>query len=156
MKFEYRFKVKEEWLDANGHMNMGYYLVAFDMYGTDLFFEELGIGLSYIKRTQKTTFTLAANIDYLREAFAGEELLIRTQILDWDYKRLHYFHEMSHAEKAYLIATNECLTMHMNLQTRKSEAFAKDFQQKLAQIAAEHAKRPTPEQAYRKMGIRRA
>lgn len=46
---------------------------------------------------------------------------------------------MLHAEEAYLIATNECLTMHMNLQTRKSEAFAEDFQQKLAKIAAEHA-----------------
>jgi len=155
MLFENHFKVRDEWVDANGHMNMGYYLLAFDIYGTDVFFETLGIGLSYIKREHKSTFTLGANVDYVKECFAGQELIIRTQILDWDHKRLHYFHEMRHAEQGYLIATNECLSMHVNLTTRRGEAFAEDFQKKLALIAEEHRKLPISERAFRKLAIRR-
>ena len=36
----YRDVVRPEWIDNNGHMNVGYYLVVFD-YATDAFFRWL-------------------------------------------------------------------------------------------------------------------
>jgi acyl-CoA thioesterase FadM len=39
---EYRDVVRPEWIDNNGHMNMGYYLVVFD-FATDAFFPWVGL-----------------------------------------------------------------------------------------------------------------
>ena len=36
----YRDRVRSEWIDHNGHMNMGYYLVVFD-FATDEFFRSM-------------------------------------------------------------------------------------------------------------------
>ena len=49
--------VPEDWIDYNGHMNVGYYLIAFDQ-GTDRFFDFVGVGTDYMKRTNRSTFTL--------------------------------------------------------------------------------------------------
>ena len=39
----YRALVRPEWIDHNGHMNMGFYLVVFD-FATDAWFHYLGLG----------------------------------------------------------------------------------------------------------------
>jgi acyl-CoA thioesterase FadM len=39
--------VKPEWIDYNGHMNMGYYLVAFDHIATDSFYDSMSIGVAH-------------------------------------------------------------------------------------------------------------
>ena len=49
------------------------------------------------------------NVDYLREVFAGDSVRIVTRLIDCDHKRIHYFHEMHHATKAYLAATSDAL-----------------------------------------------
>ncbi len=41
-------EVASEWIDYNGHMNMAYYNVAFDQYGTDYLLDQLGLGLDYV------------------------------------------------------------------------------------------------------------
>ena len=41
-------EVKKEWIDANGHMNVGHYLSAFDD-GSCPMFDELGLGWDYTK-----------------------------------------------------------------------------------------------------------
>lgn len=40
----YRDTVRPEWIDYNGHMNLAYYVVAFDL-ATDAFLDFLGFGL---------------------------------------------------------------------------------------------------------------
>ena len=39
----YQGEVLPEWIDANDHMNLAYYVVLFD-YATDALFEAIGIG----------------------------------------------------------------------------------------------------------------
>lgn len=153
--FESTFQVQSEWVDYNGHMNMGYYLVALDFSATDPFFDYLGIGQDYLKQTNKSTFTLGSNIDYVQEVFEGDSIRVTTQLLDWDPKRLHYIHLMYHAEKGFLSAANELLSIHVNMETRKSEAFMDDTLAKIETLSAAHQKLPVPEQAFRKLGIRR-
>ena len=36
-----------------------------------------------------TTFTLGANIDFIREVLAGDKLRLTSQLADYDHKRLH-------------------------------------------------------------------
>ena len=66
------------------------------------------------------------NVDYVGEVFAGDKVRIFSRLIDWDYKRIHYFHEMYHATKTYLAATNELLSIHVDMATRRSERFPLD------------------------------
>jgi len=150
---ETRLEILPEWTDQNGHMNVAYYVLAFDR-ATDSLYDELGVGWSYLDRTGRSTFTLAMNVDYLREIFAGDSVRIVTRLIDCDHKRIHYFHEMHHATKAYLAATSELLSIHVGMATRRSEPFPPDVQARLAELKAAHAALPLPAQVGRKLGIR--
>ncbi len=153
--FESRFTVKKEWVDYNGHMNMGFYLVALDHMATDAFFNALDIGVDYVEREAKSLFTLATNLDYVQEVFEGDPIRVTTQVLDYDAKRLHYIHCMYHGEEGFLSATNECLSMHVDMTTRKSAPFSDALQARFKEMLDAHTKLGVPEQAFRKLGIRR-
>lgn len=151
---ESRFTVRPEWVDYNGHMNMGFYLVAFDVVGTDPFYEWLGIGEDYVERRRRSVFTLAANIDYLAELFEGDEARIVTRLIDWDHKRLHYFHTM-HGPDDTVVATNELVGIHVDMDTRRTVDFDDDFQTRLGELAATHDLGGLHERVGRVLGIRR-
>ena len=150
---ETRLDIPPEWTDQNGHMNVAYYVLAFDR-ATDAFYDQLGIGRSYFERERRSLFTLAMNVDYLAELFAGDTVRIVSRLLDGDHKRIHYFHEMHHATKAYLAATNELLAIHMNMTTRRSEPFPPELQTRLDETRSAHASLPLPPKVGRKIGIR--
>ena len=107
--------VESAWIDYNGHMNMGYYLVAFDQIATDSFYDYLGIGIAHKRAVGKSTFSLAANIDFVAELMEGAPLRFTTQLIDFDHKRLHFFHSLYHADEGFLAATNENLGMYIDM-----------------------------------------
>jgi acyl-CoA thioester hydrolase len=148
-------EVKPEWIDYNGHMNMGYYLVAFDLIATDMFYDSMNIGVAHKQALGKTTFTLGANIDFIREVMAGDKLRLTSQLADYDHKRLHYIHCMYHAEEGYLAATNECLGMYIDLETRRSASFSDEQMARFQQELERGQRFPVPEEFGRKLGIRR-
>jgi len=147
--------VMPEWIDYNGHMNMGYYLVAFDIIATDGFYDYLGIGAEHKQAIGKSTFSLAANIDFIGELMEGDPMRFTTQLVDYDHKRLHFMHCLYHGQEGYLAATNENLGMYIDMSTRRSTSFSEEqmarFQQEL-ELGQQHAQ---PEQVGRKLGIRR-
>jgi acyl-CoA thioester hydrolase len=147
--------VKPEWIDHNGHMNMGFYLVAFDCIATNQFYHSMNIGVSHIQGLGKTTFTLGANIDFIREVLAGDQLRFTSQLMDYDHKRLHYIHRMYHDTKGYLAATNECLGMYIDIDTRRSTTFNQEQMTRFEQELALGKQHPTPGEFGRKLGIRR-
>ena len=146
--------VQPEWIDYNGHMNMGYYLVAFDEVATDSYFDFLGIGHKHCATDNRSTFTLASNIDYLKEVFANDPLRFTTRLLDFDHKRIHYFHCMHHAEQGYLAATNECLIMYMDMDTRRSAVFSEAQQARFERERQRAEALEAPPRVGRKLGIR--
>ncbi len=150
----YRGRVRPEWIDYNGHMNVAYYVAAFDE-ATDAFYEALGIGLSYKNDSDCSTFTLEGHITYNQEVMEGDELTFTTYLLDCDEKRIHYIHEMHHAEKGYLAATNELIGMHIDMIERRSKAMPQHLQDRLQAALAAHRPLPKPRQVGRVIGIRR-
>ncbi len=148
-------EVKTTWIDYNGHMNMGYYLVAFDEIATDGYFDYLGIGLEHKNQHNHSTFTLGSNIDYLQEVFEGDQLRFETRLVDYDHKRLHYFHCLYNVDKDYLAATNECLTMYIDMATRRSTSFSEELLQSFQKELERSQAAPTVEGVGRKLGIRR-
>ncbi len=146
--------VLPEWIDYNGHMNVAFYVLAFDQ-ATDAFFDHIGLGEEYKNKYNFSTFTLEGHITYDREVLEGDPLTFKTYVLDYDHKRLHYFHEMYHAEQGYLAATNELMTMHIDMNARRSAPFAPEMMEKLEAIMQSHKDLPRPEKTGRVIGIRR-
>ncbi len=95
----YRDVVRPEWIDHNGHMNMGYYVVVFDL-ATDAFLSWVGLDEAHRRGCSVTTFCLEAHVTYHREVRAGDPLRFTTLLLGHDAKRVHYFHEMHHARSS--------------------------------------------------------
>jgi acyl-CoA thioester hydrolase len=148
----YRDVVRPEWIDHNGHMNMGYYLVVFD-YATDEFLQWVGLDAAHRSAAGVTTFCLEAHVTYQREVRDGDPLRFASLLLGHDAKRLHYFHAMYHATEGYLAATNELMSLHVSEQTRRGASMAPEILARLAAIQAAHDALPRPPQAGRTIGL---
>ena len=146
--------VLPEWIDHNGHMNVAYYVLAFDLV-TDTVYETWGLGLDYPKREKHAIFTLGMNIDYVSEVFDGEPLSVTTQLLDADHKRIHYLHTMVHGNDERLVARNECLCMNISLDNRRSAPFPSSVRNKLKPVFLEHQKLAMPDGVGRTLKIPR-
>ena len=132
----YETVVKPEWIDHNGHMNVAFFVLAFDE-ATDDVYEHWGIGMDYPDTSGCSVFTLGINVDYLGELFEGDAIRIETTLVDHDAKRIHYFHRMIDLGSGKLVATNECLCMNVDLTARKSAPFPEEVAEKLAPFASD-------------------
>jgi acyl-CoA thioester hydrolase len=150
----YRGTVTPEWIDYNGHMNVAYYVLAFDR-ATDWLFDYLGVGETYRRSTRHSIFALEAHVTYERELRQGEEFEIATRLIDADRKRLHLFHAMTRAKDNELSATIEVMGLHVDMAGPKSAPLPDDVYAKVEALLAEHRLLPAPPQLGRKIGIRR-
>ena len=150
----YRTEVQPGWIDYNGHMNVAYYVLVFD-YATDAFWTYLDIGEDYLKRTNNSTFTLESHVTYQGEVKLGDTVRVTCQLLDVDTKRLHFLHRMYHAEKQYLAATLESVSLHVSLDTRRASLFPADRQAVLERVVAAHRRLGAPEEAGRRVSLQR-
>lgn len=150
----HRARVRPEWLDYNGHMNEAFYLVVFGE-ATDGFMASLGWDAAYRERTRHTIYTAQTHITYLREANLGQDLAVTTQVLDLDAKRVHLFHAMWREGTDLLLATDEIMTLSVDLGTRKVAPWPVDLQAALDGVFAQHRALPRPEQAGQPIAIRR-
>lgn len=149
-----RLSVSPEWIDYNGHMNVGYYGVAFDK-ASDALLDFLGLGEAYRHQNDASMFIVEAHLTYDREVSEGDPLRFETQIVDVDEKRLHMFHAMYHDRDGYLAATTELMGLHVDLRKRGATPFPEEIRARIAEMAGEHGRLPRPEQCGRIIGIRR-
>jgi acyl-CoA thioester hydrolase len=140
-----------EWVDYNGHMMDGYYLVAFTG-ATEGFLDYVGFGPQYRERTGHTIYTVEGHINFLREVKAGARLTYTTQLLDCDAKRLHIFHHMLR-EDGEPAATNELMLLHVNQSTLKVEPMPPANHERVMTLYQAHSALPRPPQAGRSIGM---
>ena len=150
----HRGVVRPEWIDYNGHMNVAYYLLAFDQ-AVDSFFESLGIDESYRKTARGGTYAAECHVTYQRELFAGDPLSITAQLIGYDEKRIHFIQTMAHEEKEYVAATGEWLSLHVHLDRRRVSPMPKPILDRLGEIYAVHRHLPRPPQVGRAIGLSR-
>jgi len=149
----HRESVLAEWIDYNGHMNVAYYVLAFD-HATDVWFEHLGLGEAYRQRSGCSLFALELHVLYSAELKQGEPLRITTQLLGLDDKRLHFFHRMYHADTGAPSACLEIMGLNVEMAARKARPFPKESLPRLEAVAAAHASLPRPPEAGRVIGLR--
>lgn len=150
----HRLRIPAEWIDYNGHLNVGYYAVAFDK-ATDALLDHLDLGLAYRQRSNHSIFVLESHVTYLREVAENDAVRFATRLLDADGKRLHLFHAMHHEQDGWLAATAELLAVHVSLDERRSAPFPAPQLAAIGELADADAAQPRPEQCGRVIGIRR-
>lgn len=122
----YRAKVLDHWIDYNGHMNEGYYAVAFGD-ASDAYLSDAGFDDGYRGRVGGTFYTVETHIRYLRELEGGAPLLFRTTVLGADAKKLHLFHSMVHDTLGFEAATQEAFLLHVATDEARATAMAPEL-----------------------------
>ncbi|MEZ5651197.1 MAG: thioesterase family protein [Burkholderiaceae bacterium] len=129
--------VLPDWIDYNGHMNVGYYHVVFDI-AAEPFFEWLGLTADYRREHGASTFALESHLHFLREVTVDAPLRFEARLLDFDHKRIHFYQEMFHATEGYLAACYESVSAHVDFKLRRTAPMAAELQSRLADIKAAH------------------
>lgn len=118
--------VRPEWVDHYGHMNLAYYLVAFDM-ATDVLWPRLQLGPAF--RAQGLgTFAAESWVAYKREVLRDMPLAASSEILAHDAKRLLLRHRLFHATEGWESAECELLFLCVDLQQRRVSTWPEPVQ----------------------------
>ncbi len=149
---EYEDAVRPEWIDSNGHLNLAYYVVVFDL-ATDKLYAALGIGDAYREETGNSCFTAETHTVYEREVRLGDKLLVKTWLLGSDTKRLHYFHELFHIESGERSAVQELMALHIDMRVRRVAPFPEDRRAALENMVAQYAPAELPKGAGRRIAM---
>jgi len=146
-------KVLPEWIDYNGHMNVGYYNVAFDK-ATDGLFDYLDMGIDYVQRENKSFFTLQTNVHYIGEVHEGANLRYTVQLIGFDRKRIHAYFEMFNVDEGFLSATSEQMCAHVDLGARRTAEMPDDLFARVEALWEQQKDLPWPARAGKGMEMR--
>ena len=116
-------KIIKEWTDYNGHMNVAYYVLIFDLFGAEVLMDKFNMGEESAKKTKKSTMVVESHITYNQELKEGDKVDVNLLYFDHDKKRLQYKLEMIHKEKKFLASTIEILSLYVDLDQRKVSEF---------------------------------
>ena len=115
-------RVKSEWTDYNGHMNLAFYIHLFDS-AWEVLLEKFNIGEESAVKQKRTTFAVESHTTYDMELKVGDEVDLNLLFLDFDKKRLVYKLEMIHKKEKYLASTSEVCSLYVDLNTRRVTEF---------------------------------
>jgi carnitine 3-dehydrogenase len=144
-------RVPPEWVDYNGHVHESRYLQAFGD-SSDALFRYIGIDATYLD-AGGSYYTVETHLSHLREASAGELLHFTTQVLGFDDKRLHVFHELYRSGEEVPLATAEQMFVHVASAEARASSADPEILDRIAKIAAAHAALPWPEHAGRAIRV---
>lgn len=143
--------VLPEWIDANDHMNLAYYVVLFDQ-ATDVLFDAAGMGPQYKATTGNGTFAVETHTLYETELRRGDDVRMTTSILAVDAKRVHLAHEMHRAD-GVRAAMQELMYLHVSLHSRRTQPWPAPIREALDRLATDHASKPPPPWTGRRIGM---
>ena len=145
-------QVLPEWIDINGHMNVAYYVLAFDL-GIDGLWGEFGITDEHIQSNHSSTFAVESHVIYRRELKEDDRFIVTAQILAYDQKRIHQFQRMYHAQDGFLAATAEWMSLHVNMKTRRVAPWPDKILENINRVALSQGNWSYPSDAGRVMRV---
>lgn len=146
--------VQRDWIDYNGHMNVGYYGIAFDTALDVLLSEHLGVGVEHVEASGQGPYVVQSHLHFLAELLEGTLFSVRFRLLDHDAKRLHFFAQMVTGD-GEICATQEIMVVNVDHETRRSAPYPDWAQCRFARMKADHAGLPSAPQIGAPLGIRR-
>ncbi len=145
-------KVRAEWVDEYGHMNLAYYVAVCD-WGTYKFWELVNEGRSLAHRGGMEYAIVETHVNYLQEVHLNDALIVETQLLGFDDKRFNLYHTLRHADQNFISAGNEVMGLGFNLNTRRIQPFVDHVQTRLTEIFAGQKNIPKPTHAGRAIAL---
>tara|TARA_Y100000590_G_scaffold13698_1_gene16534 strand:+ start:2303 stop:2770 length:468 start_codon:yes stop_codon:yes gene_type:complete len=136
-------RVKAEWADYNGHMNLAYYIHLFDG-AWEILLGNFNIGEESAKVEKKTTFAVESHTTYDKELKVGDEVDLNLLFLDRDKKRIVYKLEMKHKQEQYLASTTEVCSLYVDLGERRVIEFEKEKQDLIDRFIIENKEKFNP------------
>lgn len=149
-----RGHVLDEWIDINDHMNVAYYVLAFDL-AIDALWERFGITADYIREGGGSTFAVESHVTWQRELKRGESYFVTSQILAFDEKRIHQFLRMYHGAHRYIAATAEWMNLHVDLGERRVSPWPPHILEGIRGVVDDQGDWPYPAEAGRRMTVRK-
>lgn len=145
-------KVLAEWIDINNHMNVAYYVLAFDL-AVDTLWRSFGITEEYISSQNNSTFAVEAHITYSQEMKLDDDYVICAQVLAFDSKRIHHFMRMYHADRGFLAATIEWLNLHVDMDSRRVSPWPEAVLERMHAFVSKQGNSGLPAEAGQKIGV---
>ncbi|WP_428029387.1 carnitine 3-dehydrogenase [Ancylobacter sp.] len=143
-------RVSPAWIDYNGHMTEHRYLQVFGD-ASDALLRRIGVDLAYVEAGH-SYYTVETHLRHLDEAKLGEALVVTTQVLASDEKRLHLFHRLFAGSERREIATGEHMLLHVDAKAGRAAPAAAHVLAKVNAIADAHAAMARPDAAGRAIG----
>ena len=136
-------RVKSEWTDYNGHMNLAFYIHLFDA-SWEVLLQKFNIGEDSAKIEKRTTFAVESHTTYDMEVKVGDEVDMNLLFIDFDKKRIVYKLEMIHKSEKYLAATTEVCSLYVDLNTRRVTEFEEEKVQLINKFIEENKENFNP------------
>jgi acyl-CoA thioester hydrolase len=137
--------VRPEWIDYNGHLSEGYYVLVFG-HASDAAMAAIGMTPEYLAETGTSLFSVEAHVRYLDQIPPGARLEVRTSVIGLTAKLLWLWHEMW--AEGRLRATEEVLMVHVDTVAGRASPFPADLRTR-----AEGLLVPPPEHASRRIAV---
>jgi len=144
-------EIPPDWIDYNGHVTESRYLELFAD-ATDALLRYVGVDAAYVG-SGASYYTVETHISHLGQLHAGDRVQVRTQILDWDEKRLHLFHTLARAGEEAPVATGEHMLVHVDATAGRASAASDGVRDRVSALAEAHAQLPRPARAGRRIGL---
>ena len=148
-----RGQVLPEWIDVNDHMNVAYYLLAFDK-AVDSLWQDFGLTDDYIRTHNSSTIAVESHVTWQREIVESDPFIVTSQILAFDDKRIHQFQRMYHADDGFLAATCEWMNLHFDTSIRRVAPWPDEIRACIAKFADNQGVHPWPAEAGQRMHIK--
>ncbi len=145
-------RVRPEWIDHNGHLNLAYYIVLFDE-ATDALWQAIGLGESYRASTGCGTFAVETHTLYKAELLEGDATTAHSIVLGADRKRLHVAHELRRDRDGAVAALQELMYLTVDLSTRRSVPWPEATKASLDAASLAHARLPRPDWIGRRLAL---
>ena len=149
----YRGRVESGWIDVNQHMNVAYYVLAFDL-GVDALWSRFGITDEWIRATKGSTFAVEAHVTYQAELNRDDEFVVTSEILAFDAKRIHQLQRMYRSRDGVLVATCEWMNPFVDLSVRRVAEWPADVLARIRSIAETQTGSDWPDVAGRRMAVK--
>ncbi len=112
--------------DFFDHVNVRHYVAKFDE-ATWQFMAHFGMTPTYFKDTKTGIFNVEHDIRYKRELFAGDLIVVKSELLEVGQKYIKYRHVLIKTDINEVAAEMYVRASHVDIETRRSSNFPKEI-----------------------------
>jgi acyl-CoA thioester hydrolase len=138
-----RMTIPDSCLDANGHMNVRWYIAIFDDAG-DALHDRIGLTRGFHQQHSSGTMDLEHHTSFLSEVLPGEEISVYARMVAHSTKLAHYLMFMVNEKQGKLAAIFECVNAFVDLRARKTAPYPPEILRTIEEITLDHSRLDWP------------